>query len=366
MSRIRFPHESNAYARLLADAGGVRARCAVISTSEHTAPFNTVSCVSFALPAVAFQGTHDTHHQILLLPASLIPCDNRQYPRGLYFSPLSPACKRVNFVAKKDEKSAPLLMPALPADRFGPFEGALTSFPAATFADQLCRLMEVLMHGWIKSYRPDVSVRPLEGVATRMLIQLLEEKDPYIERMLFNRETHRQLYQALKGTFCAWGRQHGTFLFWKRGAGNRSERLAYQPSASDCNEEFVPVFLRDRAECLRMLKATNIIPGVFLSLFLVSYLPNVPIVGGPKQWLYYRRMIKVCNAIFACRRRLGLSRFMYMCWDQGATEERLGFELPCHGTGHHLSLNPLSGDEARHLLSRTAYLRRHDELPFYG
>ena len=56
---------------------------AVISTSEHAAPFNYASTVSYALPQWAIQcaGLRPAA-RVVIMVATLVPFDNRHFPRG--------------------------------------------------------------------------------------------------------------------------------------------------------------------------------------------------------------------------------------------------------------------------------------------
>src|SRR5262249_24957623 len=71
----------------------------LISTAEHTAPFNRSSTMSFLLPQLTLQhvGMAPTA-TLVILAGSLIPMDNAHYPRGFYFPNRERAGRRFNLV----------------------------------------------------------------------------------------------------------------------------------------------------------------------------------------------------------------------------------------------------------------------------
>jgi hypothetical protein len=336
----------------------------VISTADHAAPFNRLGTLSFALPAIANQIIGNGNHKILLLPGSLIPCDNRLYPRGLFLPGESEPPRRINFVPKNCIKASPLLIPPVEAAKFGPFEKDIGTLDAGSYAHQLCHLMKRMASGWVRPAGDiQLDVKPLECAASRILIRLLEENDGYASRLLFDPQFRSRLYTGLEGTFCAWGKRHGTFLFWIRGACGRVRRLAFD--SKNPESELDAAVLNDRGECINALKEKLIFPNGFLSLFLISYLPGIPVVGGPMQWRYYRKMIRVCNALFEMKRPLKLSRYGYMCVDPRGLSCYSGEPIPKFGSGMYLYLNPLDHAQADALLREIHLVRHIVRLPAY-
>ena len=356
---------SGCYRKLFQEVSrGAEGEEVVVCTADHAAPFNRIGSLTFALPAVARQVLYGEGYRVLLLPGSLIPCDNGLYPRGVFLSGEVRPPKRINFVTQRFEKSSPLLLPPVDASRFGPFEEDIRAGQFHSYADQLCAIMKKMVSSWVESSTPaKVDVQPVEAVANRMLVKLLEVGDPNVELLLFNGGVRRRLYEALKGTFCAWGERHGSFLFWGRGEQGRTRRLAYEDVVR--GESAEAEYLRGPGQCLRALRDGALVPNVFLSLFLVSYLPQLPVSGGPMQWRYYRRMIRVCNDLLGLQRPHQLSRYGYMCYDPKKLASAAGRAISKFGPGMDLLSHPLKEEEAEAILQKIEIQRFRVPLPDY-
>ncbi|MGH7488919.1 MAG: hypothetical protein ACREMY_25450, partial [bacterium] len=105
--------ESARYRALLEEVLGFSLQDAVISTSEHAAPFNFASSVSYALPQWAIQlaGLRPAA-RIVIMVASLVPFDNRHYPRGFMQDGAPP----FNLFRNRVMKSCPMLQPPVDLD----------------------------------------------------------------------------------------------------------------------------------------------------------------------------------------------------------------------------------------------------------
>jgi hypothetical protein len=177
-----------------------------------------------------------------------------------------------------------------------------------------------------------VTVRPLEEVARQVLVELLDAGDPIVCRLLFDAETRHRVRRDLHGVFCAWGDRQGSFLFWEARDAH-AVRLDENEGRLVANGgRGVPL---ERRAVLDALRAGTLWPGVFLSFLLVSYLPNLPIAGGPRQLHYYRSMIRAANRAALARRGDFLSAFGYNSADTARLAPRRGSceTVSVRGTG---------------------------------
>jgi hypothetical protein len=305
------------YAALLEQVVGVDVDAALVSTSEHTAPFNLASTVSFVLPQLTLQELGlRPRRPLLVLAGSLVPLDNSHYPRGFLLPTEGVPPGRLNLHPQRVRKDAVALTEAVTppgtpdaaafVERF-PFLRPAFERPAAyrSYAHQLSECMERIAREW---YRAGVLVvRPLEDVAATVLAELLERRDAVLERALFDEAARRRLLRRLDGVFGAWAGGRGTVLFWGRDA-TRVERL--RDAGERLVGERVSVPLR-REAIAEALRARRVFPGVFLSLLAVSYLPGVPIAGGPRQLTYYVAMIRALDELGPVARDTSLSVYAY-------------------------------------------------------
>jgi hypothetical protein len=311
--------QASAYCSLLEEVLGFSLRQAVISTSEHAAPFNYASSVSYVLPQLSIQYAGlRAPARIVVLVSALVPFDNRHYPRGF----LLEDGRRFNLFSNRVRKSCSMLQPAVDIDSRGDGGSFIEMYPwlrpyftnQMSFTDaahQMSTVMEAIATKWFAIAACPVTIRPFEDVARRMLIRLLESHDPWLERILFDSPTRRRVAETLTGTFCAWGDKHGSFLFWNR----RGDRLGRFVEENQClvdDDVRVPL---TRESLLDSLTNKAIWPGVFLSLMMTSYLPGLPVAGGPKQPEYYRAMIRAANAVGILSRGPELSTYGYWCVD---------------------------------------------------
>jgi hypothetical protein len=352
------------YRELLERIVGIPLDGVRITTAEHSAPYNRASTISFVLPQLAMQKERLVPPTpILVLAASLVPMDNSHYPRGFYIPEGEARNDRFNLVPKSLRKRSPLLLPpacvkTLPdAERFfelypwikGEFDDAALS---STYAHQMTACMQRIIAQWV----PDdpsacVHVRPLEDIACRFLIELLERRDPGLNRMLFDSHARKQLAVELDGVACAWGERHGSFLFWGSHQGQvvRLREVDNHLIGEDTRIPFEPDAVR------YALCAGKLLPGVFLSLLAVSYFPNLSVSGGARQLQYFRQMIQAANQAGAGSRSIRISLPGYMASDfrlirpwKGATG------MPDFGTG--LALASRTPD-MRYILEQMAQIQ---------
>jgi len=315
--------ESAGYRAVLEEVLGFSLQEAVISTSEHAAPFNFASSVSYALPQWAIQraGLRPAA-RIVITVAALVPFDNRHYPRGF----VQDGAPRLTLFPNRVMKSCPMLQPPVDLEARVAIQAEATQFlgkypwlrPLLTgpqsfqdAAHQMCAVMEAMAAKWFPGAPNPVTVRSMEEVARRMLVRLISSRDPWLDRLLFDPSVRSLIAQRLMGTVCAWGAHHGSFLFWNR----RSERLGRFVEEDGClvdGDTRVPL---TREAILNGLLTRSILPGVFLSLLVISYLPGLAVAGGPKQPDYYRDMIQAANEVGGVSRGEELSTYGYWCVD---------------------------------------------------
>jgi len=335
--------ESAGYRAHLEEVLGFSLQEAVISTSEHAAPFNFASSVSYALPQWAIQRAGlRPPARIVITVATLVPFDNRHYPRGF----VQDGAPRLNLFPNRVMKSCPMLQPPVDLEarveirketvpflaKYPWLRPLLTgSVPFQDAADQMCAVMEAMAAKWFPAAPNPVTVRSMEEVARRMLVRLIASRDPWLDRMLFDPSVRSLIAQRLMGTVCAWGAHHGSFLFWNR----RGERLGRFVEEDRClvdGDTRVPL---TREAILNGLLTRSILPGVFLSLLVISYLPGLAVAGGPKQPDYYRVMIQAANEVGGLTRGEELSTYGYWCVDMSRlTPNRAATrQIPKDGAG---------------------------------
>lgn len=363
----RRAREGDRYRDVLNRVLGFSTDNVLISTSEHVAPFNRASTLSFVLPQLALLSTYLREPRtVLILAGSLIPLDNSHYPRGFFLPERSGRSDRFNLYPQAMRKAAPVLLPPVQGMECSKADVFLRLYPwlrpalaevgsFETFADQLANCMEAIANQWFGGkVSSKLRVRPLEVVASRILVQLIEEQDPVINSILFRSERRNQIARELHGVFCAWGDRQGSFLFW---ANHGSHPLRLREREGFLAGDEIEVELEKYA-IVEGLRARLLWPGVFLSLFAVSYLPNLPVSGGPKQLNYYRRMIRAANLVSGLGRPLRLSQPGYMSFDlcclrSRRDEVRL---IPDFGAGLALSSSQLDVEYFLEQLGTTAIL----------
>lgn len=294
----------------------------LVSTAEHVAPFNVADAVSFVLPQILVNSVvpENERRPVVILGGALVPLDNRHYPRGFIEPHQVRSQARYNLFSQTQRKTAALLQPPLQVATGSNLQLLLREHSFLTpcfsksecesYADQIARAMEAMVLKWdlrVGENSP-LLVRPLEAVARRFLLTLLDSEDPIISAILFDESVRHELKAKLHGVFCAWGEAHGSFLFW--GARRRRTVRLIELSGRLVGDDIdVPIRATELAAALRN---GDLWPGVFLSLLAVSYLPGVPVSGGPKQNHYYRKMIEALNSSLALRRPTALSVLGYM------------------------------------------------------
>ena len=333
--------ESTHYRSILEEVLGISLQHAVISTSEHAAPFNFATTVSYALPQLAIQGAAmRPPAQIVILVASLVPFDNRHHPRGF----LTEDGIRFHLFPKRLNKSCSMLQGAVDVTSRKDSPAFLAKYPwlqplltqAPAFCDaahQMAAIMEMMTTRWSPlGSSGNVTIRPFEEVARGMLMRLLEAKDPWVCRLLFNSATRHAIAESLSGTFCAWGAQHGSFLFWQC-HGEKTRRLVEKEGCLVNANIKIPI---THDSILHALSTREIVPGVFLALMVISFLPGLAVAGGPKQPAYYRAMIRAAKSVDAkLTRNEDLSTYGYWSVDltRVSPNAKCSGNIPAVGAG---------------------------------
>jgi len=308
----------------------------IFSTAEHIAPFNTKNTVSFLLPQLLLQ-----HFKILkkrnivILGGSLVSLDNMDYPRGFYL--IDDKKRAFNLFSQKQKKTTTLLNDQLTYENiqdknrdifFKKFEFLKKEFQIyhKDFAHQQSEIMKNIIQKWSFD-SGDIYIKPLEYVSKNILIKLLETNDNSISLLFNNIEIFKQ---DTYNIFCSWTETKGTFLFWEVEE-KRLNRIIYN------DKKFIGKnlkFTANSTEILKLLKHNKILPSVSLSLFIVSWLPNIPIAGGHRQYWYWQYMIESFDKIFKTKSKKKLSQFGY---------NQLNFSeldiLSNYGTGLDLAIN---------------------------
>ena len=308
----------------------------IFSTAEHIATFNIKNTVSFLLPQLLLQ-----HFKILkkrnivILGGSLVSLDNMDYPRGFYL--IDDKKRAFNLFSQKQKKTTTLLNDQLAYENiqdknrdifFKKFEFLKKEFQIyhKDFAHQQSEIMKNIIQKWSFD-SGDIYIKPLEYVSKNILIKLLETNDNSISLLFNNIEIFKQ---DTYNIFCSWTETKGTFLFWEVEE-KRLNRIIYN------DKKFIGKnlkFTANSTEILKLLKHNKILPSVSLSLFIVSWLPNIPIAGGHRQYWYWQYMIESFDKIFKTKSKKKLSQFGY---------NQLNFSeldiLSNYGTGLDLAIN---------------------------
>jgi len=328
-------NNNNKYTQLLKNELGIKnLNNSIFSTAEHIAPFNTINTVSFLLPQLLLQHFNKVEKKdVIILGGSLVSLDNIDYPRGFY--EISNSKKAFNLFPQKARKNAVLLTDIVKFEDikdkhnfFDKYDFLRKNFMKKyqNFAYQQSEIMEKIIKEWLFN-SGKIIVKPLEQVAKNILIKLLENDDKSIKLLFKNIEIFkRDTYNV----FCSWNETKGTFLFWevtnkKLNKINFNDNIFKGKNIS---------FGLDFKEILILLKNNKILPSVSLSLFIVSWLPNIPIAGGHKQYWYWQYMIESFDNIFQTKSKKKLSQFGY---------NKLNFQdlniLSKYGTGLELVIN---------------------------
>lgn len=315
----------------------------LFSTAEHMAPFNHRETVSFLIPQICLQslGLVDTV-DIIILSTTLIPADNRDYPRGVFLPGRSFPPSRINFIGETRRRCPVMLLPptrevsSIPVDSYDKCDVIRTVLeaPVESYSAQIETLMQSMINAWRTSSRCGrITVVASEPIVTRILIELFESQDPFASSLFFDPAIRLALYKSLHGHPYAWREHRGTFLFW--GVDHARGRLI--PLRED-SRSLVGHRLRiplDRESLTRALQRQLILPSVLTSLFVVSWLPGIPVNGGSRQFLGWAPMVRILDQMLGTTTPLPLSVFGYgrPSWDTVCSDDRVAPLIPPFGSG---------------------------------
>lgn len=344
-------YASPVYIKYLEDALGISLKDTLVSTAEHLAPFNSITSISFLLPQLLLNtDTFDDKKSICILAASLVPLDNIDYPRGFFLPGHNEPEKKINLFPYRLRKAAPLLLPPVTAknselDLISAWNESVARVFSAdrnfrSYAEQMAEAMSIMGLSWFGALnQKQLIVRALEDVARKLILQLLTDRDDYLCALLFNQEIRSHVYNRLKHVYCAWGDVQGSFLFWST-KNHQTRSLSWSDGC--LQNDFFELYL-DAEQVYTDLQQQKIVPSVFLSLFVTSYLAGLPIAGGGYAFHYFPKMIEALNEAFGSRRPLSLPVFAYNASDfsQFKLNDIAETRLPSYGTGLSLAKSPL-------------------------
>ncbi|MFZ4857816.1 MAG: hypothetical protein ACOYL3_15600 [Desulfuromonadaceae bacterium] len=333
-------NKHNRYKQCLFDTIKLDPHSTILSTAEHIAPFNSFSTISYLYPILMLQEAGIIPRtNIAILAGSLIPLDNTDYPRG-FVLPYASANK-ANLFSNKYLKCSPVLLrPTSMTEQLNellrryPFLESIFKAQYENYAEQMAVAMVQIAQQWFKQ-SGTIHVYSIENVAKAILIKLLKSDDIIVNKLLFDKKVRSCLHSKLFNVFCAWGKARGSFLFWARDSKCKLVRLEMSTDGlflQSCNHD---INLRlDKNTLLEMLESKAIWPSAYLSLFITSYLSEIPVAGGRKQYHYYRHMIEATNGVLGQDRTLELSVFGY---------DRMKYAqndiVPDYGAGLHFATN---------------------------
>jgi len=333
---------------LLEETLGYSVVGAVVSTSEHTDPFNIAVAPTFLLPQLVLNQQLDTPTPILVLAASIVSTGNEGYPRGFLLPEPLEGSRRFNLLRDRDRgRSLSWLppkgmndfrtSPALTRAFFERYDWLAPHFEdtagVTSYADQMAGIMTSIADAWMGGRPHGMRIAVQEDVARRMLMRLIEEEDPYVSALLFHSPTRSRLRQAFRRVPHAGVGGPGTFLFWGRSEEGKDVYL--DESDGFLRGRGFDVAL-DASAIRRSLARKALWPGLFLSLLCVSWLPGLTVVGGTRQTLYWPLMVDILNSLLGGDRGWGaLNIWGYADYMVGGVRGSNGgpIEVPDKGTG---------------------------------
>lgn len=316
---LQIYNENNSYRAILEnELGLLNLTDYIFSTAEHLAPFNNINSTSFILPQFLLQDlNYLAKKDIVIMAGSLIPLDNFDYPRGFYYPDNNK--KAFNLFPQKQKKDIVLLTENITYSEltnknknifFEEFNFLKTNFTKKykNFAMQQIDIMQNIIKNWNLD-SGEVLIYSLEDVVKKILIKLLKQRDKNIEILFKNLDEFNRLTFNI---FCAYNGTKGTILFWEI-IDKKLYRLKFENNIFKGKNISFNLF--DYEKIINLLEKNIILPNVVLSLFIVSYLPNIPISGGHRQYWYWRFMIKAFDIIFKNSDKSYLSQYGYNLLD---------------------------------------------------
>lgn len=278
----------------------------IMSTAEHFGVYNHYKTFSntFTISYEAHKKYKDINTYFIILADSLIPLDNADYPRGIISNIGKDKLRKTPLFTKKHIKSFPYYLnnSKIPIKDFDIIDD---SFGQAEVLSDIKRLLDSgkdyfnrifdansYLYNKILSNvngKPRLIYLSLEQVAITVLIHMLENDDTFCNDFILN--NHLRTYNYLYGVRTCWGENNGSFLFWHNDNGKlRSCKLRNNTIYSDTK-----VFELTKTSIVDNLHNGLLLPGGFLSLAVVTILPNFPTIGGVPQKIFLGKMIEYIN-----------------------------------------------------------------------
>lgn len=356
---IRRESPRNVYLAMLESVLGRSTDGAVVSTAEHVGFFNRRGHITFALPQLCLSAASREPVDLMFLTTAAIPLSNRAYPKGILL-PSSDGVDRVNLFTNNDKSKSPLFLDTIqrfdtdalrrmtPAGHWLQ-TSLLRNAEKSSYAEQLAACMEDMLRKWIPSdLVGEVEVHVSERIEVALLAALMRQGDSLLETLLFSRELRCDLGCLLNNLA---GENNNSFLgvMLRYNRNGTLEPLVERIPGIWEGKDYV---CEANLQCvLHELEAGNLWPSPVLSMLLLSYLPNLPINGGPNQSRYYARTLSSMNSLFGLNRSAELNVHgyyreefdydAYPLWSDGAL-------LPAYGTGVALCCHPVSPEWALH------------------
>ena len=271
----------------------------IMSVAEHYAVFNHFKTYSNVFTIASNPMSHKNNARFIVLADSLIPMDNADYPRGVVYNKSANCLEYHPLISKKLRKAFPLflhyngIMPRLIIEDNLAFNqdviiGRINRIieSSRSFFSAISDINKYLYEATIPFVnKPHLYYLSLEKVATELLLSLLESDDELCREFVLS--NFERTYKALFGVRTCWGNNKGSFLFWH----NYKGALYPCKLKNDFIESEYLRFSLSRQSIIDYLNNFELIPGGFLSLFMVSILPNWPTIGGFPQFDFFQKMI---------------------------------------------------------------------------
>ena len=142
----------------------------------------------------------------------------------------------------------------------------------------------------------------MEEIASKILIELFKSEDNLISKLFFEDNNIEKFYHQMNGAEKCWdiNREKGTFIFWRL-HDNKLKRLIliYDggiPFLKDTDDETLIPF--DKHSLTQCLENNELVPALFTSLLVLSFLSPYTLLSGMFQRNYSKNIIKkLCAAL---------------------------------------------------------------------
>ncbi|MDL2207797.1 hypothetical protein LJB82_03640 [Desulfovibrio sp. OttesenSCG-928-M16] len=190
-----------------------------------------------------------------------------------------------------------------------------------SFSDQITRINASTWRALCGPKAPALLFLDMEHIATALLAESLRNGDSLFSRLLLDSGPRRELCARLAGVPGCWpepGRAEtagtGTAFFWLSRNGRR-RRFVLRESPEPClvaQDTLIPL---TRDALLEGLETKRLIPGLYCSCMLLSYVHGLLPHGGMYMMEYLPRMRRATHAV---ARQLGLAATVQAAFPQAA------------------------------------------------